>query len=104
MNPACTASASVIASRWPSSTLASEVEEIRWLEVHPENYVERGGRFRQALDRARERWPFVTHGLTMGFGAVEPAEDSYVKPLRAFLHDLGCPGTASTCASPARTG
>ena len=73
------------------STLASQVEEIRWLEVHPENYVERGGRFRQALDRARERWPFVTHGLTMGFGAVEPAEDSYVKPLKAFLHDLKVP-------------
>src|SRR5262245_21788338 len=73
------------------STLASQVPEIRWLEVHPENYVERGGRFRQALERARERWPFVTHGLTMGFGAVEPAEDAYVKPLKAFLHDLQVP-------------
>ena len=73
------------------STLASQVPEISWLEVHPENYVERGGRFRQALERARERWPFVTHGLTMGFGAVEPAEDAYVKPLKAFLHDLQVP-------------
>ena len=73
------------------STLASHVPEIRWLEVHPENYVERGGRFRQALERARARWPFVTHGLTMGFGAVEPAEDAYVKPLKAFLHDLQVP-------------
>jgi uncharacterized protein len=73
------------------STLASQVDEIRWLEVHPENYVERGGRFRQALERARERWPFVTHGLTMGFGAVEPAEDAYMKPLKAFLHDLQVP-------------
>ena len=73
------------------STLASQVPEISWLEVHPENYVERGGRFRQALERARARWPFVTHGLTMGFGAVEPAEDAYVKPLKAFLHDLQVP-------------
>jgi uncharacterized protein (UPF0276 family) len=73
------------------STLASDVPEIRWLEVHPENYVERGGRFRQLLERARERWPVVTHGLTMGFGAVEPVEDAYMRPLRAFLHELHVP-------------
>ena len=70
-------------------TLERDVPEIRWLEVHPENYVLRGGRFRHLLEQARERFPLVTHGLTMGFGAVEPAEDAYVKPLRAFLHDLG---------------
>ncbi len=72
-------------------TLESTVPEIRWLEVHPENYVQRGGRFRQMLRSARERWPIVTHGLTMGFGAVEPAEDAYIKPLRDFLHELGVP-------------
>jgi len=74
-----------------SHTLECDVPEIRWLELHPENYVQRGGRFRHVLEQARERWPFVTHGLSMGFGAVEPAEDAYVKPLRAFLHDLGVP-------------
>jgi hypothetical protein len=73
------------------STLESNVPQIRWLEVHPENYVQRGGRFRQMLERARERWPLVTHGLSMGFGAVEPAEDEYVRPLKAFLHEIGAP-------------
>jgi uncharacterized protein (UPF0276 family) len=73
------------------STLESAVPQIRWLEIHPENYVQRGGRFRHMLERARERWPLVTHGLTMGFGAVEPAEDAYVQPLKAFLHEIGAP-------------
>lgn len=73
------------------STLASEVAEIRWLEIHPENYVQRGGRFRQMLDAARERWPLVTHGLSMGFGAATPTEDAYMRPLRAFLHEIGAP-------------
>jgi uncharacterized protein (UPF0276 family) len=72
-------------------TLEHDVPEIRWLELHPENYVLRGGRFRHLLEQARERFPLVTHGLTMGFGAVEPAEDAYVRPLRAFLHDIGAP-------------
>lgn len=72
-------------------TLAGGVPEIRWLEVHPENYVRRGGRFRHMLERARERWPIVTHGLTMGFGAAEPTEASYLAALRAFLHAIGAP-------------
>ena len=72
-------------------TLECDVPEIRWLELHPENYVQRGGRFRHVLEQARERWPLVTHGLSMGFGAVEPAEDAYMRPLRAFLHELGVP-------------
>lgn len=65
--------------------------ELGWLEIHPENYVQRGGRFRQALDAVRDAWPIVTHGLTMGFGANEPADDSYVRALRKFLHELGVP-------------
>jgi len=73
------------------STLECAVPEIRWLEVHPENYVQRGGRFRQQLERARARWPLVTHGLTMGFGAVEPAEQAYVGPLRDFLREIDAP-------------
>jgi uncharacterized protein (UPF0276 family) len=72
-------------------TLERSVPEIRWLEVHPENYVLRGGRFRHLLEQAREHFPLVTHGLTMGFGAVEPAEEAYVRPLKAFLRDIGAP-------------
>ena len=72
-------------------TLAGDVTEIRWLEVHPENYVQRGGRFRQLLERARETWPIVTHGLTMGFGAAEPADAAYMTALREFLHGIGTP-------------
>ena len=72
-------------------TLSSDAPEIRWLEIHPENYVQRGGRFRHVLERAQARYPLVTHGLTMGFGAAEPAEAAYVEPLRAFLHELRVP-------------
>jgi uncharacterized protein (UPF0276 family) len=67
-------------------TLEEAIPEIAWLEIHPENYVGRGGRFRHYLERARERFPIVTHGLSMGFGAAQPAEASYVSALRAFLH------------------
>lgn len=73
------------------ATLSRDVPGLRWLEIHPENYVQRGGRFRHVLERARDRFPLITHGLTLGFGAAEPAEDAYMRPLRAFLHEVGVP-------------
>jgi uncharacterized protein (UPF0276 family) len=65
--------------------------ELAFVEVHPENYLERGGRFRTLLERARARWPVLTHGLSLGFGAVEPAEPAYVAQLKRFLAELNVP-------------
>jgi uncharacterized protein (UPF0276 family) len=65
--------------------------ELRFVEIHPENYVKRGGRFRVLLDRARARWPVLTHGLSLGFGAVEPAEREYTQQLAAFLRGIEAP-------------
>lgn len=70
---------------------ASDVPGIRWLEVHPENYVGRGGRFRHRFDRARERWPIVTHGLSLGVGSTDPLDEAYARELSAFLSDVGTP-------------
>jgi len=73
------------------ATLDTAPPELRWLEIHPENYMERGGRFLAVLDEARERFPIATHGLTMGFGAVAPHERQYMQPLRDFLRRVGTP-------------
>jgi uncharacterized protein (UPF0276 family) len=70
---------------------AADLPELQFVEIHPENYVRRGGRFQKLLDRARERWPILTHGLTLGFGAVEPAEPEYVTQLGAFLRNIHAP-------------
>jgi uncharacterized protein (UPF0276 family) len=73
------------------SLFAADLPELKFVEIHPENYVRRGGRFRALLERARERWPVLTHGLTLGFGAVEPAEREYVSQLGAFLRSIDAP-------------
>jgi uncharacterized protein len=69
----------------------SELHELRFLEIHPENYVARGGRFSSMLARALPRWPVLTHGLSLGFGAVEPADAHYVQQLKAFLDRIAAP-------------
>ena len=89
--------------------LATELLERRpksvaWVEIHPENYLDRGGRYREILELAREDWPVVTHGLTSCFGSTEPFRECYLHELRGFLRGLEvdwhsehlCVGTAET--------
>jgi uncharacterized protein (UPF0276 family) len=76
--------------------LAAELFErepatVSWVEIHPENYLDRGGRYEEMLQMARERWPVVTHGLSTCLGAVEPFDRAYLRELRSFLHDLEVP-------------
>ena len=66
-------------------------EEVGWVEIHPENYIHRGGRYSTVLRDVRDRWPIVTHGLTMGFGSVTPHDTEYVGALRGFLREVGTP-------------
>jgi uncharacterized protein (UPF0276 family) len=68
-----------------------EPGSVRWLELHPENYIRRGGRYRTRLAKARERWPLVTHGLTMSFGCTRPHEREYMDDLRDFLTEVETP-------------
>ncbi len=66
-------------------------EEVAWLEIHPENYMRRGGRYPAVLRAAREHWPVVTHGLTMNYGALRPHEREFLDDLRGFLREVGTP-------------
>lgn len=71
--------------------MAQRPGQIRWLEVHPENYVRRGGRFIEVLGEAQKHWPIVTHGLTTALGSIEPFERDYVRDLGVFLRGVGTP-------------
>jgi uncharacterized protein (UPF0276 family) len=75
---------------------------LRWLELHPENYLSslgcgetahfaRGGKYATLLARARERFPLLTHGLSMGFGSLSPFDADYLRGVRALVRELGCP-------------
>jgi uncharacterized protein (UPF0276 family) len=64
---------------------------LSWLEIHPENYVARGGHYETLLREARARFPLLTHGLTMGFGSLRPFARSQLADLRALLSELRVP-------------
>ncbi len=62
---------------------------VRFLEIHPENYIGRAGFFAAHLEAARALHPIVTHGLTLCLGSPEPFERAYVGRLKELLHGLG---------------
>jgi uncharacterized protein (UPF0276 family) len=71
--------------------LAAKPKSVRFVEVHPENYMRRGGRYPALLEAARADYPVATHGLTMCFGSPDRFDDEYLRDLRAFLRDLEVP-------------
>ena len=71
--------------------LARRPESVAWLEIHPENYVNRGGRYQQILETARGNWPIVTHGLTACLGDVAPPDPEYLRALADLVTRLEVP-------------
>jgi uncharacterized protein len=58
---------------------------IDFFEVSPENYMRRGGYYPAQLERLTERYPLVTHGLTLSIGAVDEPDVTYLRELRAEI-------------------
>ncbi len=71
--------------------LRQRPSEIRWLEIHPENYMRRGGRYPAVLREALDHYPIATHGLTMSFGSLTPHEPGFLRDLRVFLREVQTP-------------
>src|SRR3954452_7545234 len=65
--------------------------ELSFIEVAPENFMRRGGRFPAALAACAERWPIISHGLTMSLGGLDPLDEAYLATLRAFLREVRAP-------------
>lgn len=78
--------------RWE---LADELEarefelDLPLLEVAPENYIGRAGRFGALLDRMVERTPILSHGLSLSVGGHEPFDPAFLRSLREFLDRVG---------------
>jgi uncharacterized protein (UPF0276 family) len=64
---------------------------VDFLEVSPENYMRRGGRYPAALGWLAERYPIVTHGLTMSLGGSDPLDAEYLRDLAATIRAAGSP-------------
>lgn len=55
------------------------------MEATPENWMNIGGSLGRQFRAYTERFPFVTHGLSLSIGSPEPLDEDFVRRLKTFL-------------------
>lgn len=58
---------------------------VDWFEALSENYMIPGGRPLHFLDRIRERYPVVLHGVSLSIGSTDPLDRGYLNELKALV-------------------
>ncbi|MFA5938223.1 MAG: DUF692 domain-containing protein [Sinimarinibacterium sp.] len=62
---------------------------VGFLEVAPENWMRVGGGLGRQFRALTERYPFVTHGLSLSIGSPAPLDEDFVRELKSFLDRHG---------------
>lgn len=57
---------------------------IDWLEIISENFLVDGGKPLYYLDKIREHYPMVMHGVSMSIGSTDPLDKNYLKQLKVL--------------------
>jgi hypothetical protein len=57
---------------------------VDWFEVISENYMVPGGQPLKMLDRIRERYPIVMHGVSLSIASTAPVNEVYLRDLKAL--------------------
>ena len=60
---------------------------IDFMEVAPENWIPMGGRLGREFRKFTERFPFVTHGLSLSLGGPEPLDFELLASIKSFLRE-----------------
>ena len=59
---------------------------VDWFEIISENYMVDGGKPLYYLDRIRELYPIVMHGVSMSIGSTEAIDKNYLKKLKTLIN------------------
>jgi len=60
--------------------------DIDWFEIVSENYMVDGGKPIDYLDRIREHYPIVMHGVSLSIGGTDPLNKNYLKRLKQLIN------------------
>ncbi len=55
---------------------------VDWFEIISENYMDSHGRPRYVLEQIAERYPIVTHGVSLSIGSSDPLNFDYLRRLK----------------------
>jgi uncharacterized protein len=69
-------------------SLLEQPGQVEWLEIVSENYMIPGGRPLAWLERFRERFPLVMHGVSMSIGSTDPLDEGYLTRLAELARQV----------------
>ncbi|MGE0332423.1 MAG: DUF692 domain-containing protein [Ramlibacter sp.] len=61
---------------------------VDWFEAVTENYLVPGGKPVHMLERIRERYPVVLHGVSLSIGSTDPLNMDYLRELKALARRI----------------
>lgn len=64
-------------------------DDIHFMEVAPENWINVGGRLGRAFREYTERFPFVAHGLSLSIGSTDALDMDLLGDIKAFMKQHG---------------
>lgn len=64
---------------------------VRWFEVIPENFINRGGYCADSLRRIQEHYTLIAHGVSLSIGSTDPLDMDHLRRLKQFCDDCGSP-------------
>ena len=62
-----------------------DLEEVDFMEVAPENWINVGGRLGRSFREFTDRLPFVCHGLSLSIGGPSSLDETFLHRVRQFL-------------------
>lgn len=71
--------------------IADQAQNIKWLEVRPENYLDRGGLGIRMLDAIHEIYPFVGHTVSLSVGSPDPLDWEHLHKIKNFIKKYKIP-------------
>ena len=66
------------------TTILDEKPPVDWFEILTENYLVPGGKPLYFLDRIREYYPMVMHGVSMSIGSSDPLDKAYLAQIKTL--------------------
>ncbi len=64
-------------------------DDVNFMEVAPENWIDVGGRFGRKFRAYTERFPFACHGLSLSIGSPSPLDYDLLKRIKTFISEHG---------------
>lgn len=67
-------------------------EQVDFMEVAPENWIDVGGRYGHFFEKIIEKMPMVCHGLSLNLGGSAPLDEAFIRRVGQFIqqHTIRC--------------